>query len=556
MSPVLVGSPESGAETRLRLLAKVGELASLLQSEQVLPALARLPVPEMADWCILDVVEDEEMRRPEVAHRDPARATLADALRRLSPTARHRGPLAEALRSGRPLLVAEYTEEMARAEAPSLEHLALALELRARSVLVVPLVLRGQVVAVETLVMTAESDRRYGPEDLALAEELAQRSATLVENARLHRELEKSERRFRIALAHTHVTVFEKDRDLRFRWVYNPMLGAKAADLIGRKPEETSDLDARQRAVIETGKPSREEFRIHFRGETREVVAHMEPLRDPTGEIAGLTGAVVDVTEQKQVQEALAEALAFRERMMGILGHDLRNPLSAVRVLSSLLLRREDLGESARGQVAEIERAARRMTEMIGTLLDFSESRYKGTMPVAPVPMDLGEVARAAVGEIFVANPDREIELSSRGDLRGRWDQARMAQVVSNLVANAITHGAPDEPVRVSLHGEGDEVRLEVRNGGLPIPPELLPVLFEPFRRGSATGDSSHARGLGLGLYIAKQIVAAHGGEIGVRSTAERETVFEVRLPRGIRLAATPEQRDGAADSPGTRASM
>jgi signal transduction histidine kinase len=103
-----------------------------------------------------------------------------------------------------------------------------------------------------------------------------------------------------------------------------------------------------------------------------------------------------------------------------------------------------------------------------------------------------------------------------------------MAQVVSNLVGNAITHGAPGEPVRVSLDGDADELRLTVWNAGTQIPPEMLPVLFEPFRRGAA----SRGRGLGLGLYIVKQIVTAHGGDIDVHSTAENGTTFAVRVPR------------------------
>ena len=533
MSAGPVGTP-AGWTTRLQILSKVGELAGMLRYEDVLAAVARLSIPELADWCILDVVEDGEVRRSEVAHRDPGKSALAQELRRVTPAARYPGPQSEALRSGRSVLVADFTDDEVRAHLPSSAHLAIAHELRPRSALVVPLVVRGTAVAVATFVMTAESDRRYGHEDLALAEELARRAAAVVENARLHQELEKSERRFRVALAHTHVTVFEKDRDLRFRWIYNPMFRAEPGDLIGAKPEQASYLEARQRAVLETGEPSREEFRLHRGGETRHILAHMEPLRGAAGEVIGITGAIADVTEQRRAQEALAEALAFRERMLGILGHELRNPLSAVRVLSNLLLRREDLTERAREQVAEIDRAAKRSIEMIGTLLDFSESRFKGALPVTPVPMDLHEVTRALVEEILAANPGREIGLSTRGDGRGRWDPARMAQVVSNLVGNAITHGARDEPVRVSLDGSADELRLEVRNGGRPIAPELLPVLFEPFRRGPATGDSSHARGLGLGLYIAKQIVTAHGGEITVRSSPDSGTAFLVRVPRGM----------------------
>jgi PAS domain S-box-containing protein len=202
---------------------------------------------------------------------------------------------------------------------------ALARELRVRSVLAVPLVVRDAVVAVSTFVTTSESGRRYGPEELAVAEELVRRAAAVVENARLHEELERSERRFRVALADTHVSVFEKDRGLRFRWVYNPMFGLDATKVIGKGdeaivgPEAAPYVEARQRQVLETGEPIREEIRVRPAGEVRHLLAHVEPLRGPSGEIVGLTGAVADVTEQKRVQEALADALAFRERMLSSL---------------------------------------------------------------------------------------------------------------------------------------------------------------------------------------------------------------------------------------------
>ncbi len=552
----LAGAPERGL-IRLQLLSKIGELAGMLEYDEVLAAVARLSVPELADWCIVDVVEEDgNARRAEVAYRDPARAAIAEDVARLRPSARRRDPTLEALLARRSLLVPQYADEVALEHAWSPEYMALARRLQVRSVLAVPLVVRDAVVAVSTFVTTSESGRRHGPEELALAEELARRAAAVVKNARLHQELERSEQRFRVALADTHVSVFEKDRDLRFRWVYNPMFGLDAAELIGKGdeaavgPEAAPYVEARQRKVLEKGEPIREEIRVRPAGEVRHLLAHVEPLRGPSGDIVGLTGAVADVTEQKRVQEALAEALAFRERMLGILGHDLRNPLSAVVVGTSLLVRRADLAEDAREQVARIDRASKRMLEMIETLLDFSASRFKGTLPIAPVTVDLHEVARAVMEELRAANPGREVELTTRGDGRGCLDPARMAQVLSNLVGNALVHGARDESVRVSVAGGEDELSLAVSNRGTPIPAELLPVLFEPFRQGPGCRDASRARGLGLGLYIAKQIVTAHGGEIRVRSSAESGTTFTVRVPRSLASEAARDPRYGLDDGP------
>jgi signal transduction histidine kinase len=197
-------------------------------------------------------------------------------------------------------------------------------------------------------------------------------------------------------------------------------------------------------------------------------------------------------------------------------------------MVATALLKQPDLDGRSREGVVQINRAAGRMMEMIASLLDFADSRFREALPISPVRTDLHEVTRGVVEELRAANAGCHIDVAIGGDGRGRWDPARMAQVVSNLVGNAITHGARGEPVRVSLDGDADALRLTVWNAGPPIPPELRPVLFEPFRRGAA----ARCRGLGLGLYIVKQIVTAHGGEVDVHSSVEDGTTFAVRVPR------------------------
>jgi signal transduction histidine kinase len=214
---------------------------------------------------------------------------------------------------------------------------------------------------------------------------------------------------------------------------------------------------------------------------------------------------------------------------LGVLGHDLRNPLNAITMAAQMLARQQTLPGSARERAVRIEHAASRMGEMIRTLLDFTHARFRGGLPIVPSAADLRLIAHEVVAELRSAWPDRDIELAARGDLRGHWDAPRIAQVVSNLVANALSHGARATPVHVLVSDQGAEVWLVVHNVGVPIPPELLPVLFEPFRRGA--GD---------GLYIARQIIDAHGGNIEVTSTAAEGTRFILRLPR-IAVGATRE---------------
>ena len=524
---------------RLSVLSKLGALAGTLEYEKALMAVARLAIPELADWCIVDVVEEGAAHRVHVAHRDPARAPLAEALQGfpLDHASRARLPAATAVRSGRPVLIPDCTEERFREQTGG-EYLELIRQLGVCSLLVIPVTLSTSI-ATMAFLMTSESGRRYGAEDVALAEELVRRASQIVENARVHRQLRQTEERFRVALAHSNITVFEQDAQGRYRWIYNPQLGYRASEVVGKTTEElvgteeAARLGALDRAVLGDGERVQAEIQMSHRGgDVRHLLVSQEPLRDASGAIVGLTGAATDITDQKRVQEELAQALTFREQMMGILGHDLRSPLGAVRALSSLLLRRQDLPESAREPIGEIGSAAQRMLEMIRTLLDFTDARFNGTLPITPVATNLHQVCRRIVRELRAATPDRAIELELDGDGSGTWDPARMGQVVSNLVSNALQHGARHAPVRVSVTGDEASAVLVVANQGPAIAPELLPVLFEPFYRGSDLRGAAQARGLGLGLYIVRQVVTAHGGSIGVDSTAERGTAFTVRLPR------------------------
>jgi signal transduction histidine kinase len=147
-------------------------------------------------------------------------------------------------------------------------------------------------------------------------------------------------------------------------------------------------------------------------------------------------------------------------------------------------------------------------------------------MPVQPETVDLGDIARVIVDEIRVIHPSRQLSVECRGTPIGAWDRARMGQLVSNLVANAIEHGS--DPITVHVEGRDVDVLIRVANRGAPIPQALLPDLFDPFRRFGRRDEHSH---LGLGLFIVKEIVRRHSGELDVASTHE-ETAFSVRLPR------------------------
>jgi signal transduction histidine kinase len=210
---------------------------------------------------------------------------------------------------------------------------------------------------------------------------------------------------------------------------------------------------------------------------------------------------------------------------IGILGHDLRNPLGSIAVCAALLLRRSHLDAQDAETTARIIRSTQRMGRMITQLLDLTRARLGGGIPIAPMPTDLREVCRNVVEEFEAA-----IQLEVEGDLTGTWDQDRLAEVLSNLAGNAIEYAARGTSVIVKAHADGAEVVVEISNQGDPIPEDVLPFIFEPFRRArqhekSATGN------LGLGLYIAHQIVRSHGGTLDAHC-AEGTTTLVMRLPR------------------------
>ncbi|HKC61291.1 MAG TPA: GAF domain-containing sensor histidine kinase [Myxococcales bacterium] len=259
------------------------------------------------------------------------------------------------------------------------------------------------------------------------------------------------------------------------------------------------------------------------------------PLRTNRSALPGTIAIAADITEQKRAQSEAAETARFREHFVAIVGHDLRNPLTAILSAAQLLLRHGGLSERQARTVARIAASSERMARMIGDLLDFTRSRLGGGFPIQTRRMGLRELCEAVIEELELAYPERTIELEARGDAWGNWDPDRIAQVISNLVGNALQHSPESGTVRVDLRDEGDRVLLETSNAGPPIPQDVLPHLFEPGRRGPPGRGRKESSGLGLGLYIVQQIVLAHGGAISVRSSAEEGTTFTVSLPRRFR---------------------
>lgn len=242
------------------------------------------------------------------------------------------------------------------------------------------------------------------------------------------------------------------------------------------------------------------------------------------------------------IDEAISQSIArYTERMersrdllLGALGHDLRNPLGAVLQSAQFLLRSDALESAHTKAASRIVNSGTRMKTMISDLLDFATTRLGDVLPVSPASVDLAEACHATAEEITALHPDRTVRVECPEGLSGKWDPGRIAQMLSNLVGNAIEHGAPDGEVLIRATDADDQVKIEVQNEGAPIPPNRRSQLFEPFTRG-ATQSRAVAiadRSVGLGLYIASEIAKAHGGEITLARSDEAGTVFAVTLPR------------------------
>ncbi len=234
-----------------------------------------------------------------------------------------------------------------------------------------------------------------------------------------------------------------------------------------------------------------------------------------------------ELSERETREAERTRLVEMQQQLMGIVGHDLRSPLAAIMASAELLLRAGDVPPGRLRAAERIIRSGRRMDRMIQELLDFAHARAGGAIPIHTRAADLSEICRHVAEELEADNPGRKIERVHRGEVTGEWDPDRLEQVISNLVSNALRHGRRDGPVRLSTETAGDVVSIEVHNEGKPIPPELVPQLFEPFKRGTDT-----AGGVGLGLFIVRALVAGHGGRVEVRSREGEGTTFRVELPR------------------------
>jgi PAS domain S-box-containing protein len=394
--------------------------------------------------------------------------------------------------------------------------------------------------------IVAEADGELGVDGVVLLDEAIDRAIAMsIERyvARATRALEAERRRFDLALRGTNVGVFEQDRALRYVWAHNAPFGHRATDALGKTDaellssrHEAEALETLKQRAIDGAAPVRDEIALTVSGRLQHYEVAIEPIFGEAGRVSGILGVATDVTAQKRQQEDARKAIEIRDRILAIVSHDLKNPLSAISLAAASLLRNAAVDAKIKRTAQSIGSAADRAHRLMRDLLDYTKARTTGELPVEVQPARLDEIARQVVEESQLAHPQRILRLKvpESGDFGGEWDSGRVAQVLSNLVANAVQHSRASSPVFVELAAEEDRVVAAVRNAndGEVIPRDSIDGMFAPFWQGER--GARRAGNVGLGLFIAHELVRAHGGAIEVESTREGGTVFRVVLPRAV----------------------
>ncbi len=423
----------------------------------------------------------------------------------------------------------------------------------------------------------------YTQDDLRLLEELAERAAAAIENSRLYEESTSARRRAEQLYRFADSVVSAE----RIEEVFDAALGAIAASL-GTERSAVLTFDDHGVLKFRAHRNLSEEYRRAVEGHSPwyrdaehpqpvlvpnaltdpELVAYQAVLeKEGIGALAfipllsrgrllgkfmiyyehphvftdselytarALANHLASVVSRFHAVAKLEETIRYNELFAGVLAHDLRSPLGAIiNAAQLLLLPREGVpppGVREIKPLTSILSGGRRMTAMIEQLLDFTRARSGGGLPVTPRASNLLDLSVQAVTEVELANPEWKIDNVAHGDLRGTWDSDRLLQLLTNLLTNAGQHGTPGTPVQVRMDGMNTEhVRIEIQNSG-SVPEPLRHQLFEPFR--SMRHSTDRSRGLGLGLFIVREIARGHGGSVEVRSVAGDSTVFVVHLPR------------------------
>jgi len=503
-----------GPRHPLEFLANASSLlAASLDFETTLKNVARLAVPTLADLCVFDLVaESGAIQRVAWFHADPAQQATFDEVWRFVPEiALDRHPVAKALRTGRTEFVPELTDAWMEEVATGSEHLRLMHELAVRSLITVPLMARERVLGAVSLCRVGTSPP-YTPDDVRLAEELARRAAVAIDNARLFQEARNAEARYHglfTSAADAIVIADDEGRYLDANPAASELLGYSRDELLGLRVVDVVAVGS------EWTESEYERFRNEgsWRGEldvrrkdgaVLAVEAQATVVPAPNGPM--YVSALRNISERRALERLQREFIAM-------VTHELRTPLTAISGYAQLLRRRQAYSESA---VDAILRQVQNQERLLQDLLDAARVETR-RLELQRSAVDLTALVQACVDQLRSVTPACAVRVEAPARaVKGWWDRGRVEQVLNNLLSNAAKHSPDGCDIEVRVEVLETEARVSVRDRGLGIAPEVLPRLFERFYRVEST--AGRVSGLGVGLYIARSFVEAHGGQMWAES--------------------------------------
>jgi PAS domain S-box-containing protein len=516
-------------------------LGSSLDYRATLRSVADLAVRQIADWCAVDMLdEDGRLHQLAISHADPRKRAFAEELQERYPPTRETSPTTRVIETGKTELVPEISEEMIKALAVDDLHLQIVRELGLKSYLCVPLEARGRRIGAITFV-AAESGRRLDEHDRWLAEELARRAGTAIDNAQLYREVEERAQAARVlASVGDGVFLVASDGTVRiWNTAAEAITGLLRSEVVGRPVVEAiggwEAVAPRIPIADAPGYVSAETVPLEVRG--REVWLSISGV----GYADGTVYAFRDLTEERALEE-------MRQDLVATVSHELRTPLAAVYGAAVTLRRPDlDLGDEMRDRLLEvITQESERLASIVNDLLTASQLD-SGQLQVDVEQCDAREIAEGVVTSAETHLPEGiTLELDAAKRLpKVQADPGQLRQVLSNLVENAIKYSPDGGSVRLRLEPADSRLRFAVSDEGLGIPASEQRRVFEKFYR-LDPGMSRGIGGTGLGLYICRELVRRVGGRIWVESAEGRGSTFFVEVPATVTPA---KQRARAAAS-------
>ena len=516
------------AEQRMTILADASALlVSSLDYERTLAHVTELTVPRFADWCTVNLVEEDgSIARLALTHRDPAGAEALTELQRRYPVrAESDHPLAQAIRSGEPVLYPVITAQAQVDWTEDDEHRRLVARLGTTSVMVVPMQARGRVLG--AIIFARTGGPAYTEDDVKPAGVLTRRAALAIDNARLFRTAQASEARYRSLFEGSEDAIVLLGDDGHYLDVSpatEKLLGYSREEMLQKR---AGDLLHRRDLWLQNAQPIFERDGA-WRGEAelRHKDGHLVPIESRMSRIELPDGVVTfaawrDISERRAVER-------LQQEFIVMVTHDLKTPLTSIKGLAQLMLRREDYSQPA---LETIVSQSNHLERLINDLLDVARMEA-GRLDLLFAPVDLGQLAQLAATQaqatttrhtICIEIPDQPIVHD--------WDGDRIRQVLLNLLTNAIKYSPAGGEIVVLVEDDpaSRQASVSVRDNGMGIAPDVLPRLFSRFYR--AEESLTAGEGLGLGLYISRSLVTAHGGRIWVDSTSDAGSTFSFTLP-------------------------